>query len=114
MEIRKFDDAVQADSNYTALLYCAPGVGKSTAIGLIAEASNGNTLVLDVDRTITKTLAKKEIVKDTSRLFIEQVDNINTFDAWTALMEELKNLKESGQLKAADIQTIAVDNISEL
>lgn len=114
MEIRKFDDALQADSNYTALLYCPPGVGKSTAIGLIAEASEGNTLVLDVDRTITKTLAKKEVVKDTSKVFIEQVDNINTFDAWTKLMDDLKGMAESGQLKTANIRTIAVDNISEL
>ena len=114
MEIRKFDDALQADSHYTALLYCPPGVGKITAIGLIAEASEGNTLVLDVDRTITKTLAKKEIVKDTSRIFIQQVDNIHTFDAWTALMDDLRDMAESGQLKAANIRTIAVDNISEL
>ena len=114
MEIRKFDDALQADNHYTALLYCPPGVGKSTAIGLIAEASEGNTLVLDVDRTITKTLAKKEIVKDTSKVFIEQVDNIDTFDEWTKLMDDLKEMAESGQLKAANITTIAVDNISEL
>lgn len=114
MEIRKFDDALQADNHYTALLYCPPGVGKSTAIGLIAEASEGNTLVLDVDRTITKTLAKKEVVKDTSKIFIEQVDNINTFDAWTSLMNELSEMARSGQLKAANIRTIAVDNISEL
>lgn len=114
MEIRKFDDALQADNHYTALLYCPPGVGKSTAIGLIAEASEGNTLVLDVDRTITKTLAKKEVVKDTSRIFIEQVDNINTFDGWTKLMDDLRELATSGQLKAANITTIAVDNISEL
>lgn len=114
MEIRKFDDALQADNHYTALLYCPPGVGKSTAIGLIAEASEGNTLVLDVDRTITKTLAKKEVVKDTSRIFIEQVDNINTFDGWTKLMNDLRELATSGQLKAANITTIAVDNISEL
>lgn len=114
MEIRKLDDVLQANSHYTALLYCPPGVGKSTAIGLIAEASEGNTLVLDVDRTITKTLAKKEIVKDTSKLFIQQVDNINTFDAWTDLMRELMSMAESGQFKAADIKTIAVDNISEL
>lgn len=114
MEIRKFDDAVISDNHYTALLYCPPGVGKSTAIGLIAESSEGNTLVLDVDRTITKTLAKKEIVKDTSRIFIEQVDNINTFDAWTRLMSELGEMKKSGQLEAANIRTIAVDNISEL
>lgn len=114
MELRRFDDAVKADSLYTALLYCPPGVGKSTAIGLIAEASEGNTLVLDVDRTITKTLAKKEIVQDTSKLFVEQIDNINTFDAWTQTLLELGEFKKSGQLEAADIRTIAVDNISEL
>lgn len=114
MEIRKFDDALQADSCYTALLYCPPGVGKSTAIGLIAEASEGNTLVLDVDRTIMKTLAKKEVVKDTSRVFIKQVDNINTFDAWTSVMNDLTEMAQAGQLKAANIRTIAVDNISEL
>ena len=67
-----------------------------------------------MDRTITKTLAKKEIVKDTSKIFIEQVDNIYTFDAWSKLMEDLRDMAESGQLKAANITTIAVDNISEL
>ena len=38
---------------FTSLLYCPPGVGKSTAIGIIAEQTDGMTLVLDVDRTIT-------------------------------------------------------------
>ena len=57
---------------YTALLYCKTGGGKSTAIGIIAEASEGNTLVLDVDRTITRTLAKGEIVKDTSKIFVQE------------------------------------------
>ena len=60
LEFRKLDEAVKKDSNYTALLYCKPGVGKSTAIGLIAEGSDGYTLVRDVDRTITKLLALKE------------------------------------------------------
>lgn len=114
MNLKKIDDMIKEDSKYTALLYCPPGIGKSTAIGLISEASEGNTLVLDIDRTITKTLAKGEIVKDTSKLFVEQVDNINTFDAWTATLMELKTLKENGQLDANDIRTIAVDNISEL
>lgn len=114
MNLQKLDDVIREDNEYTALLYCPPGVGKSTAIGLIAEASDGNTLVLDVDRTITKTLAKKEIVKDTSKVFIEQVDNINTFDDWTAKLKELGEFAKNGQLKAAGIKTIAVDNISEL
>ena len=114
MEFKRFDEAVKSDNLYTALLYCPPGVGKSTAIGLIAEASEGNTLVLDIDRTITKTLAKKEIVQDTSKLFVEQIDNINTFEAWTKTLLELGEFAKSGQLKAAGITTIAVDNISEL
>lgn len=96
---------------YTALLYCPPGIGKSTAIGLIAERSEGNTLVLDVDRTISRTLAKGEIVKDTSKLLVQQIDNINTFQDWT---ETLKAISESNVLKENDIKTVAVDNISEL
>lgn len=99
------------DAPYTALLYCAPGVGKSTAIGLIAEQSEGNTLVLDIDRTISRTLAKGEVVKDTSKILIEQIDNINTFEAWT---KTLKELNDTTILKDNNITTVAVDNISEL
>ena len=98
---------------YTALLYCAPGVGKSTAIGLIAEASEGKTLVLDVDRTIVNALKKGEIVKSTDKILVGQVDNINTFQSWSDLLTEIgkdnaKYLRENG------ITTVAVDNISEL
>lgn len=95
---------------YTALLYCKAGVGKSTAIGLIAERSEGKTLVLDIDRTITRTLAKGEVVKDTSNVLVEQVDNINAFEAWTQTLKEITPewLAENG------IKTVAVDNISEL
>lgn len=96
---------------YTALLYCAPGVGKSTAIGLIAEKSEGNTLVLDVDRTIQRTLAKGEVVKDTSKVLVCEIDNINTFEAWT---QTVKSLGEDDFIKKNNITTIAVDNISEL
>lgn len=109
MNLQKFDEAVKADSHYTALLYCPPGVGKSTAIGLISEASEGNTLVLDIDRTIMKTLEKKEIVKDTSKLFIQQIDNVNTFEDWGKALAEIPDM-----LKQYDIRTVAVDNISEL
>lgn len=114
MNIKKFNEAVKFDRNYTALLYCPPGVGKSTAIGLIAEASEGNTLVLDVDRTIGKTLMKMEIVKSTDKLYIEQVNNIDTFSSWSELLQEIDGLFKSGKLKEMDIRTIAVDNISEL
>lgn len=109
IELRKVEDLVRTP--YTALLYCAPGVGKSTAIGLIAEGSEGNTLVLDVDRTISRTLAKDEVVHDTKKLFIQQIDNVNTFEDWT---NTLKAIGESDILEKNNITTVAVDNISEL
>lgn len=112
MEIRKIDDIPVKDLPYTALLYCAPGVGKSTAIGLIAEASEGNTLVLDIDRTIERTLAKKEVVKDTGKIAVVQIDNIHTFKDWSDTLVEIKRMLDDGQL--GDFKTIAVDNISEL
>lgn len=109
MEIKKIEQSKNAP--FTALLYCAPGVGKSTAIGLIAEKSKGNTLVLDVDRTIQRTLAKGEVVKDISKVLVAEVDNINTFDSWTKL---LKDEITPEFLRANNITTVAVDNISEL
>lgn len=105
---------------YTALLYCAPGVGKSTAIGLIAEASEGKTLVLDVDRTISRTLAKHEVVRDTSKVLVAEVDNRSkndtigasgTFASWAEL---LKSEITPAFLKENNIVNVAVDNISEL
>jgi phage nucleotide-binding protein len=114
MREAKSVDALVQDRHYTSLLYCPPGVGKSTAIGLIAEAQEGKTLVLDVDRTISNTLAKKEIVKDTSKVMVWQVDNINTFADWTDCLKELVDMRDSGELANAGITTVAVDNISEL
>ena len=111
MEITKIDAKAMAKKPYTALLYCAPGVGKSTAIGSIAEHSEGNTLVLDVDRTIERTLAKGEVVKDTSKVLVTKVDNIETFSSWTKLLKEEITLEF---IKQNNIKTIAVDNISEL
>ena len=110
---------------YTALLYCAPGVGKSTAIGLIAERSEGKTLVLDVDRTIVKTLAKHEVVKDLSKIDVERIKTTTTqfakdgktvlghgtWESWSNTISKLGKLKEAGKLES---DTIAVDNISEL
>lgn len=95
---------------YTALLYCKTGGGKSTAIGLIAEASEGNTLVLDIDRTIQRTLGKGEIVKDTSKIITCEIDNIHTFEAWTNTLKEIT----PEFLNQNNIKTVAVDNISEL
>lgn len=111
MKIQKIGS--MKDKPYTALLYCPPGVGKSTAIGLIAENSKGNTLVLDVDRTIMRTLSKKEVVQKTDTLMIQQIDNINTFEDWSNVLKELgeNNCKF---LKDNKITTVAVDNISEL
>lgn len=107
MELKKIE---AKNLPYTALLYCKPGVGKSTAIGLIAERSEGNTLVLDIDRTITRTLAKGEVVKDTSRVLVQEIDNIHTFEAWTQTLMEIT----PEWLAENNIKTVAVDNISEL
>ena len=107
MELKKIETN---NLPYTALLYCKPGVGKSTAIGLIAEASEGNTLVLDVDRTITRTLAKGEIVKSTDKVLIHEVDNVDTWNSWGELFKEIT----PEWLAENDIKTVAVDNISEL
>lgn len=109
MNLKTIDMGMQTP--YTALLYCAPGVGKSTAIGLIAEVSEGNMLVLDVDRTISRTLAKGEVVKDTSKVLVAEVDNIHTFESWKTLLKEEITPEF---IKANNITTIAVDNISEL
>lgn len=104
---------------YTALFYCAPGVGKSTAIGLIAEQSEGNTLVLDVDRTIMRTLAKGEVVKDYSKVLVQQIENRGkndehgipgTFANWADTLRQIT----PDFLKENNIRTVAVDNISEL
>lgn len=111
MQITKLSDNVKVKRPYTALLYCPPGVGKSTAIGLIAEKSKGRTLVLDIDRTIGNTLAKKEVVKDIAKIDVVQIDIINTFDDWSKTVVELQQMKEAGELK---YDNIAVDNISEL
>lgn len=120
MNLKKIEQNTSAP--YTALLYCAPGVGKSTAIGKIAEMSEGNTLVLDVDRTISRTLAKGEVVKDTSKVLVTEIENrgrlekdgsvviAGTFAAWTETLKEIT----PDFLKENDIRTVAVDNISEL
>lgn len=110
MELKRIENKTLP---YTALLYCKPGVGKSTAIGLIAEASEGNTLVLDVDRTIMRTLAKGEVVKDVSKVFVQEVDNINTYESWTQLLKDI-GADDCKFLKENNITTVAVDNISEL
>lgn len=103
-----------SENTFTAMLYCPPGVGKSTAIGLIAEKGDGKTLVFDVDRTITRTLNKHEIVQSTDNILIRKIDNVNTCDDWDAAINELIAMNASGELQKLGIKTIAVDNISEL
>lgn len=111
MQISNIKESAKVQKPYTALLYCPPGVGKSTAIGLIAEQSKGKTLVLDVDRTIDNTLAKEEVVKDIMRIDTVKIDIINTFEDWSNTLIELQQMKEAGKL---NYENIAVDNISEL
>lgn len=111
MEFKKLDDAVKEKPPVTALLYCPPGGGKSTALGVIASQSKGRTLVLDVDKTFINAMAKREVVDDLSKVDIVDIDNIHTFDAWTDVLMELDELAKSGNL---DYENICVDNISEL
>ena len=95
-----------------ALLYCQPGVGKSTTLGVIAEQSVGKTLILDVDRTVVPTLSKREVVKDLSKIEVWQIDNISTWSDWSAKLMQLDAMfKEKGSLPW---ENICVDNISEL
>ena len=108
----KLTDLVKEKQPFTALLYCAPGVGKSTALGLIGEKSKCKTLVLDVDRTFVPTMAKDEVVHDFSKFEVLQVDNINTWADWTKKLTDLKAAKEAGKL--TEYENICVDNISEL
>lgn len=111
MELKKLSEQVGGARPITALFYCAPGVGKSTALGIIAEKSKGRTLVLDVDRTFVNAMAKMEVVHDLSKVDVVEVDNIHTFDSWTALLMELDQLAQEGRL---EWDNICVDNISEL
>lgn len=111
MELKKLSEKVTTQRPITALLYCAPGIGKSTALGIIAEKSSGRTLVLDVDRTFTNAMAKMEVVHDLDKVDVVEVDNINTFQSWTDLLMELDELNQAGKL---DYENICVDNISEL
>lgn len=107
----RLSEKVDEKQPVTCLVYCAPGVGKSTFIGLIGERSNGKTLVLDIDRTFIPTMAKKEIVHDFERIDVEQIDNIETWQSWTDTLTELKNKHDAGAL---EYENICVDNLSEL
>lgn len=107
----KLSEAVKEKQPVTCLVYCAPGVGKSTFLGLIGEKSKGKTLVLDIDRTFIPTMSKNEVVHDFDRIEVMQIDNIETWDSWTVTLKTLKELKDDGAL---DFENICVDNLSEL
>lgn len=107
----KLSELVQAKQPVTCLTYCAPGVGKSTFLGIIGEQSEGKTLVLDIDRTFVPTMSKNEVVHDFDRIEVWQVDNINTWEDWQAKLDRLSELKDAGKL---EWENICVDNISEL
>lgn len=104
-------DLVGQKRPITCLVYCAPGVGKSTFLGIVGEKSQGKTLVLDIDRTFVPTMSKNEVVHDFERIDVWQVDNIHTWDDWEDKLRNLKDLHDSGKL---DYENICVDNLSEL
>ena len=107
----KLTDLVKEKQPMTCLTYCAPGVGKSTFLGIIGEQSKGKTLILDIDRTFVPTMSKNEVVHDFSRIEVWKIDNINTWDDWQAKLDRLSELKDAGKL---EYENICVDNISEL
>lgn len=104
-------DLVKEKQKVTCLIYCAPGVGKSTFLGLIGEQSKGKTLILDIDRTFVPTMTKNEVVHDFERMEVIKVDNVNTWDDWQAKLIELGDAKKAGTL---DYENICIDNLSEL
>lgn len=113
MEIIKLSEVTEKLRPYTALLYCPPGVGKTTALGLIAKnTQNGKTLIIDVDRTVATALGKGDVVKNIDNIDIVQVDNTKAWTDWSNLMIELEKLKNAGKL--TEYANICVDNISEL
>lgn len=79
------------------LIYAAPGVGKTSA----AKYFEGNTLVIDIDRTT-------RVLKGCPNIDIYYLDIVN---AWTDWGETLKKF-ETADLSKYD--TIFIDNISEL
>ena len=111
MEIRKLEEKVAERQPITMLIYCPPGVGKSTALGIIAEHTEGRTLILDIDHTFTPSMAKREVVQELSKVDVVQIDNIHTFSEWTDTLKELDEMHESGSFPWANV---CVDNISEL
>ncbi len=125
MSYVKLDDLMEVAQPKTVMIYGAPGAGKSTMLGIIAEKSEGKTLVLDIDRTITQTLKKREVVQDLSRISVRQIDisqsvldkqtgqpiSHGTWYDWELALMELQSMKQNGKL---NIQNICVDNISEL
>lgn len=86
-----------APNKMTALLYGAPGMGKTTTIGYLP----GKTLLLDVDRT-------SHVLRGKENIDIVYIDNIDTWKNWqdtlTALVKEYKGKYDN----------YVVDNISEL
>lgn len=111
MEIKKLDDAIKDKHPITALFYCPPGVGKSTALGILAEQEKGRTLVLDIDRTFIPTMSKNEVVHDFSRVDVIAIDNVDTWDSWGKTLKELDAEFKSGK---APWSAVCVDNVSEL
>ena len=107
MKINKLSEAVEHRPPITALLYCAPGVGKSTALGIIAEKSQGKTLILDVDRTFVNAMAKMEVVHDLSKVDIIQIDNIKTFDDWTNTLMEIDEMGGESLLSVGTTSTLS-------
>lgn len=110
MKILNYEEEMQKKPPIVALIYGAPGTGKSTALGKFAEQSEGKTLILDVDRTFRNAMRKAQF--DLSgKVDIAEVDNIDTFDDYTNILKSLDEMHKDGKL---EYENICIDNISEL
>lgn len=95
MEIKNAKDIKSIYGTY--LIYGIPGMGKTTSLKFLP----GKTLVLDIDRT-------SNVLKGCENIDIVEVDNIDTWGAWEALVVDLTTTYKG------KYQNVCIDNISEL
>lgn len=110
MKILNFDEEMKKSPPLVALIYGAPGTGKSTALGKFIEQTDGKTLLLDVDRTFGNAMRKAGF-DISGKVDIVEIDNINTFKDYSDTLAELNTMHAEGKLV---YQNICIDNISEL
>lgn len=115
----KLNEMVKVHQPVTMAVYCAPGVGKSTFLGIIGEQSKGRTLVVSIDNTFVSSMAKDEVVHDFDRIDVEVLDSSSghkdeskkwiggAWNNWEQMCIKIRDV-------AKDYENICIDNVSEL